>query len=295
MKEHKMTITELLTAGRKQLSCHRIQAKGLVAEVLLAYLLKSDRTFLYERREMMLYRHQVSVYNKLLDKFISGMPLAYIVGTQEFMSLPFKVNRYTLIPRPETEVLVEETIRLINEYDKSNITVLDIGTGCGNIAISIVNLSHKRDIHVFASDISAHALKVARQNARLNQVQDFIAFCQGDLFKAFEPYRLASKVDFILSNPPYISAKEYTRLPLSVRKYEPKGALYAGQNGMHFHKEIIKETSHYLKKGGYLLLEIGIRQAREIQRFIKTIPQFTDIQILPDYNRIPRVLCSRYR
>ena len=298
MGRNVITIGDLLKKGRTYLKRHRTFNRGLITELLLAHLLKTERTFLYEHRENILSLRQVLSYYRLLNKFLEKIPVAYLLGKQEFMSLPFSVDRNTLIPRAETETLVEEVLKLMNQekllQKSEELYVLDIGTGCGNIAVSVAKLSPNKNIRVFASDISKNALKIAQQNARLNKVDHLITFCPGSLFEAFKRYRLTGKVDFILSNPPYIPDKDFSRLPLSVKKYEPKIALYAGKKGTHFQEAIIKEAPYYLKKHGYLLFEIGHKQHPEIYNIIKHSPLFSNIRILPDCNNIPRVFCARF-
>ncbi|MEK7448469.1 MAG: HemK/PrmC family methyltransferase, partial [Planctomycetota bacterium] len=173
--------------------------------------------------------------------------------------------------------------------------LLDIGTGSGNIAISLARLSPNKKLKIFASDISAGALKVARTNACFHKVSRLIKFCRGNLFRAFNRFNLHEKVDLIVSNPPYISNRERKNLPLDVRKYEPPAALYVptGSRGTFFHKQIITESTRYLKPGGYLVMEIGIGQAPELKEFLEKIGYFDMIIFLSDYNSIPRVVVTR--
>lgn len=297
MKKTVASIADLLKEGRTYLKSNGVLNQVLITEVLLTHLLKTKRTFLYENGEMLLSPTNVMTYHKLLDKFVAGVPIAYLVGKKEFMSLPFLVNQHTLIPRPETETLIEETLKLITQQkllrESEELYVLDIGTGCGNIAISLAKLSPKKNIRVFASDISKNTLKIALQNARLNGVENRVTFCQGDIFEAFNKYRLKGKVNFILSNPPYIPNKDSFRLPLNVRKYEPKMALYSGEKGTYFHEKIIREAPQYLKENGYLLLEIGFKQTISIIEIIKQTNLFATTRVLNDYNQIPRVICAQ--
>lgn len=294
MKHPAKTISDALRESRLFLARHKIPDANLATEIILAHVLKSYRTYLYRNFYKRLSLRQLSVYNKLTQQHIKGKPISRITGKKEFMSLPFIINRHVLSPRPETELVAEEALRLIQSYPADKLIILDIGTGSGNIAVSVAKLCQNRHLHVFASDTSAQALKIARQNARINGVEKLITFCKGDLFRAFKPFRLGHKADFILTNPPYITPCEYKKLPNSVLKYDPKHALYAKDDGLYYHKQIMEKASRYLRQNGYLLMEMGMGQCENLKKLAAESYNPNQIKILRDYNDIPRMLSIRY-
>lgn len=294
------TITSLINYAQKKLHLHQIPQPRLTAEIILSYLLGVERLELYKTPERSLSSRQIRSFNRLIQRFLAGVPLAYLVGWCEFMSLNFKVNRNVLIPRPETELLVEQTLRLLKlqvtpTENYCEVILLDIGTGCGNIAISLAYYyklaPSNYELRIFASDISGQALRVARQNARAHKVDDLIIFSQGDLFSAFRKFNLKGKVNFIVSNPPYISQSAYKRLPKSVYQYEPRLALYAGKTGTELHERIIKEAPDWLGPKGYLIMEIGINQLEKLMSLFNKKKSFWQVdRIIRDYQNIPRVI-----
>jgi len=272
------------------------QADSLAIDILLAYALNKDRLFLYQTPDYTPAAAGINRFRNLVKKYRAGEPLAYLVGSQEFMSLPFLVNRHTLIPRPETELLVEEALNLIkNKTPGGLIKIIEIGAGCGNIAVSLAYWSRRKRLKIFASDISRAALRVARRNAVTHGVASKINFQQGNLFGAFQGINLRHKIDLIISNPPYVSRDEDSRLAKEVRDYEPPRALYAGNDGTELQQKIIDRSTAYLKPNGYLIMEMGIGQSKKVQGMLKTAGSFKDIRILPDYNKIPRLISAQYR
>jgi release factor glutamine methyltransferase len=260
-------------------------------EVILADVLKCERIDLYKDPGKVITPSQQRHFQNLLHKYNRGCPVAYITGHKEFMSLDFTITKNVLIPRPETELLVGEAIKCIGHSRKA--IIADIGTGSGNIAISIAKYSVSRSIRIVASDISKKVLKTASLNARHHRVHKKIRFYHGDLFQAFDDLLLKNKFDIIVSNPPYISDDDFYKLPISVRKYEPGIALFSGLNGLYLIRKIINQSLSYLKTNGYLLLEIGFGQSNKVLNLVKTTGGFEDIKILADYNKIPRVLYAR--
>ncbi|MCJ7507278.1 MAG: peptide chain release factor N(5)-glutamine methyltransferase, partial [candidate division Zixibacteria bacterium] len=195
----------------------------------------------------------------------------------------FKVNPNVLIPRPETEILVNEVISLLRTKESSKI--VDLGAGCGNIAISLaLNL---KDAFIFATDISPNALKVAKLNAKLNRVEDKIKFLCGDLF---EPIK--TEVDVIVSNPPYVSEKEFAELPDEIKSFEPKEALLAGEDGLEYIKKIIEQAPDFLNKDGILALEIGFGQEKKVKELVFNNKFLKLLEIKKDLSGIPRVVLA---
>lgn len=261
----------------------------LDAEVLLASHLHVDRLELYKAPDQRLVIDEITGFEKWLDRRSQGEPVAYIVGVKEFWSLSFAVNREVLIPRPETEILVEEAIqtsRYLGQLGQSGPSILEIGVGSG--AISVALASELPDARLTATDISAGALSLARRNACFHGLEGRIEFLAGSLF---EP--VVGTFDLIVSNPPYISAAEFARLPRGVKEYEPPGALLAGENGIFFHRQIIAGGAEHLRKGGWLLMEIGERQGKEAAKMFEEAAIYEDISIRLDYGGMERVIKAR--
>ncbi|MBI5778588.1 MAG: peptide chain release factor N(5)-glutamine methyltransferase [Planctomycetes bacterium] len=276
-------------------------------EILLAHILKCQTIELYKNPRRIISRAQYARFRNLIAKHQKGWPMAYLTGHKEFMSLDFKVTPEVLIPRPETELLVEQALGSIEHLAKSlekapitlhskpeTLIILDLGTGSGNIAVSLahytLNTLCSTPFRIFASDISRPALRIARLNARQHQAGKYIKFCYGDLFKPFK----GLTADIIVSNPPYVDRAEKSKWQSGLR-HEPPAALWAGKRGLSYIEKIIKQAPDYLKPGGYLLLEIGIGQAKETLNLAGQSGQFRDIRILNDYSRIPRVFLANRR
>ncbi|MEW6025707.1 MAG: peptide chain release factor N(5)-glutamine methyltransferase [Planctomycetota bacterium] len=260
-------------------------------EILLAHVLKHPAIDLYKTPDRVITPIQDARFRRMLAKYKRGWPVAYLTGHKEFMSLDFLVTQDVLIPRPETELLVEEALRcvdaLTHNAPRSTLYAIDIGTGSGNIAVSIIKHCAAEGLRILASDISHKALRIARLNARRHKVNKHIKFCHGDLFGPFK----GIKADIIVSNPPYVDKAEKSRWQTGL-KYEPPEALWADRRGLFYIEQIIKHAPDHLKPGGWLLMEIGIGQAKETMRTAKQGRCFRDIKILNDYNRIPRILMA---
>jgi len=215
------------------------------------------------------------------------MPLAYVIEEKEFWSIPFKVFPGVLIPRPETELLVEKVIELSSGRKE---LIADIGTGAGNIAVSLAKELPKAEI--VATDVSQEALDAAEMNAALQKIA-FITFVKGSLFEPLEELQLQEKCDFVVSNPPYVSENEWWSLQEEIVKHEPKMALVAGEGGLEFIEKLIEGAPTFLKPGGYLCFEIGFGQ-RE-----KVLPLFgdkwDDPQCFDDPSGIPRLITARQK
>jgi release factor glutamine methyltransferase len=257
---------------------------GMEAEILLAYLLGISREKLYINLYNEFPGEYIEKYKFLISERIKGKPIAYIKGTKEFMSLEFFVNSSVLIPRPETEILVEEVIRLVKEKNVRNPVICDIGTGSGNIALSLAK--YIPEARIYATDISSEALMVAQKNYSHLKLKNTVTFCECDLFKSFEKKEVF--FDIIVSNPPYISFDELPDLSPSVRDYEPHSALFAEDKGYYFFKEIVIQGQNFLKKDGFLAMEAGIGQTDYIKNFMKNYME--DISIIKDLSGIDRVV-----
>lgn len=255
------------------------------SELLFTELLNCDRASLYLNRDSILNKEKLFSVSSALKRRIKGEPIQYIIGKTEFMGLEFKVTLDVLIPRPETEILVEAAIkitRLIGE----KVRILDLGTGSGCIAVSLAKLLPKAK--VTATDISPEALKVALENARANNVD--IDFFQGDLFGTCNLTPIT--YDLIISNPPYIRSSEIKKLQPEVR-YEPPIALDGGKEGLDFYKRIINDAPRYLKKKGFLILEIGFDQKDDLKKNLQNSGYFEIIEVIKDYNNLDRVIIAQ--
>lgn len=281
-------MTDIRTALRhaaRDLNGSGSPSPRLDAEVLLMHLLNLDRSQLFLRPERELSEEEAAGFAGWVERRSLGEPVAYILGEKEFWSLRFAVGREVLIPRPETECLVEEVLRFYSSPGEG-LRVIDIGTGSG--AIGIVLARELPAARVVATEISPEALGVARRNALAHGVAGRMEFFQGDLFA-----EAAGGMDIICSNPPYIPADEYALLPAGIRDFEPPGALVAGPEGLDFHGRIIGEGLNRLKPGGRIFLEIGEGQREPVETLFDDAGGYEEIAFRKDYGGIDRVASAR--
>jgi release factor glutamine methyltransferase len=284
-----MKVLELLNWSTDQLEHDQIENPRLNAELLLARSLNLSREGLYMQLQDQLKEEKKEVFERLIRRRITGEPLQYILGHQEFWSVDFQVDPRVLIPRPETELLVEQSLQILSEISFQRIpSVLEIGTGSGAVAISLAK--EMKDIFLVATDISRDALLVAEENARSAGVLGRIEFVNGNLFDPFRLYREGELFDLILSNPPYVDHSEIQRLSRGVRSYEPIIALDGGKGGLEIYQSITSQATFYLKKGGWLLLEVGQGQAQKVAEQIERSGFFLKPQLFPDLSGIERVV-----
>ncbi len=284
-----MTVIEILNWSKNYLEDHQIENPRLNAELLLAHSLNLDREGLYVRLNSNIKKEEKVAFERLIKRRISWEPLQYILGHQEFWSIDFKVDSRVLIPRPDTELLVEQAISILAETSFKNPPfVLDIGTGSGAIAISLAK--EVRDIFLVATDISRDALMLAKGNAESLGLLHQIQFVNGNLFGPFRLLRERESFDLILSNPPYITCSEIEGLAREVRDYEPVLALNGGEDGLTFYRNIVSQAPFYLKKGGWLLLEVGQAQAEKVSELIEKKGDFLAPQRFQDLSGIERVV-----
>ena len=254
-------------------------------ETILIKLLKCDRQSLYlDKDRSLLDSKKFNRLEHILQKRVSGEPLQYLVGDVEFMGLVLSVKPGVLIPRPETEILVEEALKEISL--KKCCSILDIGTGSGNIAIALAASKKLTGSQITAVDISETCLSVARANAKRHHLDGKITFYFSDLFSCFQKEN--TRFDFIISNPPYVSGKEYAHLPPDVQK-EPVGALWAEEDGFYFYRRIQEEARTYLVPGGMIFLEIGAGQAQGIKKIFSDSSVWKGVEFIKDYNHNDRV------
>lgn len=291
-KIKRWTILNLIDWTADYLKEKGFQNARLTAERLLIAVLKWKRVDLYLNFERPMSTDELSNFKALLKRRLAHEPLQYILGETEFMSLPFKVAPGVLIPRPETELLVE---RVINTYksvyrNEQEIDVLDIGTGSGNIAISVArNLLNS---HVWAIDISEEALKIAQENAVLNDVSDRIVFKRSDLTKV-DAFADLAKYNIVVSNPPYVSQEEYENLPPEIKEYEPKSALWAGEDGLIYYKALENKLRQICKENAYIILELGADMGESVLELFSS-KVYSDRQIFNDLADKPRLIQIQY-
>ncbi len=282
------TIGELLDWTAGFLSEKGSEYPRLDAEVLLAHALDCRRIDLYTRYTDIAAEDARQRFRELVRRRIEGCPVAYLVGRKEFFSLTLEVSPAVLIPRPESEFVVMECLRLAEELAAP--TVLDIGTGSGNLAIAVA-LRHK-GAQVTAVDVSGDALAVAARNATRHGVADRITFLQGDLFA---PLAEGQRFDFILSNPPYIPHDDIAGLSAGVRDFEPHLALDGGADGFAVFDRLVSEARERLQPGGHLIVEIGAPQEEPARQRIAAISGYELAPTIQDYSGHPRVLRARWK
>jgi release factor glutamine methyltransferase len=287
-----MTVLELLNGSTHTLKDHEVENPRLNAELLLASSLNLSKEGLYAHLYDQVREGEKRELEKLIQRRISGEPLQYILGHQEFWSIDFKVDRRVLIPRPETELLVEQSLSILSGISFTRIlSVLEIGTGSGAIAVALAK--EMKNIFLVATDISKGALALALENVKSAGVQSQIEFVNGDLFGPFRPSRERKSFDLILSNPPYIIRPEIRSLAKEVRDYEPIVALDGGEDGLGFYRRLISQAPFYLREGGWLLLEIGQGQGPLVSGLIEEEGNFLKPDCIPDLSGIERVVKAK--
>ncbi len=265
------------------------------AEYLLSHILKCKRQELYLSSERQLTNEEINIFKGFIQRRSKREPLQYIICEEEFRGLVFKVTRDVLIPRPETELLVEEAVKIIErqraEGKRQKVNVIDLCTGSGCIAVSIAK--EIPDSKVYATDISEKALAVAKENAKGHGVEDRITFLQGSFLEPLKNLGLEGKIDIMLSNPPYVSKKNMEKLQPEIKEYEPPLALYGGKDGLDSYRTIIPQSLPYVKKEGYLILEIGYGQAEGVKEPFAKHPSYGEIEIIKDLSGIERVVKAK--
>ncbi|MDR7435613.1 MAG: peptide chain release factor N(5)-glutamine methyltransferase [Armatimonadota bacterium] len=302
------TMREAFLLGREHLRAEGVDSPEVEAEVLLRYAIAWDRLFpgtsplssshhrgvvepiprssLYARWESSLSWQTWKTYVDLLEERTQGRPLAYIIGRREFMGLDFLVDERVLIPRPETEVLVERLLRELAPLPHP--LVVDVGTGSGAIAIALA--VYHDGARVVATDLSGPALEVARENACKHGVSTRVAFLRGDLLDPLEALGFQGQVDAIATNPPYVPSGLIPHLPASIRCYEPLPALDGGEDGLEYIRRIVQQSPRFLRPGGLLAIEVMAGQADAVQELIERTGFFQQVESVMDLAGIPRVV-----
>jgi len=314
------TLKLLLKKVITELEKEKIPEAKIEGEHILGHLLQCKRTDLYFSFKQIIPQEKVSFFYQMVKQRKKRIPFAYISGEKEFMGLNFLINQDVFIPRPETEILVEETIKIVHSSKlkvsarggslkpKREIVILDLGTGSGNIAISLVK--YLSGIKIVATDISKRALEIAQKNAEMNDAKEKIIFLEGNLFEPLtinhpglvpcptDGRRARSGVglpltafDVIVSNPPYIADPDLAGLEPEVF-YEPKIAFYGGKDGLEYYREIIPQAKRFLHQQGYLLVEIGCGQKEKVEDIFLSCG-YREIKVIKDYSNIDRVIVGK--
>lgn len=297
------TIGDLIKKGVEILEAGKYNNPLLESQLLLCHVHNVDKIYTYTHKDRLVDSQSVDKFLKLINKRKSGYPIQYILGKQEFMGLDFHVREGVLIPRPDTEILVEYIIDLVKgEYfnEKESIKIIDIGTGSGAITLSLAH--YLENAHVYSIDISPTALEVARENAKRLGLESRVTFIEGDVLSPLEGLNLYNSIDIIVSNPPYIPTKDIQELQREVAEHEPKMALDGGEDGLDFYRRIVREGVKYLTDGGALAFEIGYDQGKAVKELMLrdrgtgTMSHhnpFKDIKIIKDLAGHDRVVIGR--
>lgn len=285
-----MTIKDACLLGRQHLAAQGVAEPAIEAEMLLRHVLRMDRARLYTHWDGPLPHGEWDRYQALLEERGRGRPVHYIVGEREFMGLRFAVDERVMIPRPETELLVEHTAAWARH--ESAARLVDVGTGSGCVAVSLARLLP--DVTIYATDISSAALGVARENARRHGVDTRVQFVVGDLLSPL-PRALAGRVDAIASNPPYVPESQAGSVPREIRDFEPHAAIFAPDDGTGTHRRLVGDAPAWLRPGGLLAVEVGQGQAGIIGAALRADVRYTRILILRDGSGVERVVAGTFQ
>lgn len=280
------TVSACLKEGIEQLEKHAVPEARISAEMLLSHVLSSGRSALYAEPETVLESEAKEQFQKLVSRRSSRYPLQYLLQTVSFYNAELQVNEQCLIPRPETEFLVEVVLKEM-ENRKDSLHVLDIGTGSGNIAVSLAKA--RSSWQVFATDISNGALRLADQNARVNGVRERTEFFEADLW----PANCGRRFDLVISNPPYLTSEELDKLQPEVA-FEPGLALDGGRDGLVFYRRIVERVSEVLKADGHIFFEVGMNQAVAVSELL-LLNHFRSVRVFKDYSGIERVVTGQLK
>lgn len=280
----------MLGWATKQLADKGVDSPRLAAEILLGHVLPMQRVELYAHGDRRLTQVQVEHLRRLIERACRREPIAYITGKVEFFSLQLHVTPHCMIPRPETELLVERAIEFLAARGAPAL-VCDLCAGSGCIAVAIAK--NFADARIIATDISDDALKVAAQNVQEHQLDDQVELLCGDLFEPVRAGLAGQRFDLIVCNPPYVSAAEYEALDKNVRDCEPRLALFGGADGLDICRRVIQEAGDFLKPDGALMLEIGFAQGQAIRELLEQAGTFTEIKIEKDFQNHDRIVIAR--
>lgn len=295
-----LLVKEMLTMGEKQLMDSDIADATRDCKILYCYMMDIPFSKIILEYQEVLQDRLCDKYFELIDRRSKGEPVQYIMGCQEFMGLEFIVNENVLIPRQDTETLVEDALEIINsgslrgedmDVKRKEWDILDLCTGSGAIGVSLARIANK--VNVTCSDISEGAIKVAKENAQKHGVTKSMKFEHGDLFKPFNKHFHKQKFDMIISNPPYIKSSVIPTLQKEVCEHEPLSALDGGESGLDFYERIVSGVGSHLKKGGVLLMEIGNDQGEAVSGLLSRNGEFTSIRVLRDLAQRDRIVFAK--
>jgi release factor glutamine methyltransferase len=280
------TLGEVIAGAQRMLEQAGIESSRQEAFWIVEHVLRLSAHHVAADRDRLLSHAELLVARGLVERREGREPLQYILGTQEFCGLEFDVNPAVLIPRPETELLVEYVAQRIPAERQA--TIVDACTGSGCIAVAIARLRPRA--RVIATDLSSLSLAVARQNAMRHEVCERITWLEGDLLRPLAEQEMEGRIDVIVSNPPYIAEADWATLQPEVRLFEPRGALVAGPQGTELHERLLQEASRYLSPGGALIMEIGAGQACAMRRIVDQIPGYRFHRLVYDAAGLERVV-----
>jgi len=287
MSPRTWTVLELVKTTAEYFGGRQLQSPRLAAEWLLAHVLRCKRVDLYLRTEQVVDDRVLEAYRGLVRSYAAGVPLQYVVGDTEFMGCTLKCDRRALIPRPETEILVDVVVKRLRATAAAGpVQVLELGTGSGAIAIALAaQLPH---VTVWAVDMSPDAAALARDNAQRNHVEARVHVGVMDRFAGLAP-ELEGAMACIVSNPPYITTEEMETLPAVVREHEPVSALHGGADGLDFHRYLCRDGLRFLTPGGTLAVEIGASQGEAVRALFDTAG-LRDVSLVRDYAGLDRIV-----
>ncbi len=278
-----MNLKQALQSAIQQLDQAQVGSPRINAETLLMFVLGRDRAYLYAHGERVLSAEEILRYQQLTAERARGVPAQYITGHQEFWGMDLLVSPAVLIPRPETEHVVETVIEL-SQGRAGNIRIVDVGTGSGCIALALAKELPQAEIH--ATEISATALEVARANAGRHQLTERVHFHQTDLLNDIAGLQF----DFVVSNPPYVGESEKDTVEAQVRKFEPQIAVFAGETGMEVFAKLIPQALKVLSPGGWLVMELAFSSYDRVRQLLLN---WSDLRFSNDLQGIPRVVAAR--
>ncbi len=283
-----VTLRDALASAISRLTAANVPSPRMNAELLLMFTLECDRAYLHAHPERQLSRDDHNRYDQALAERERGMPAQYITGHQEFWGMDLIVTPAVLIPRPETEHVIETVLARVGRAPSpaSSLRIVDVGTGSGAIALALAKELPHAEIH--ATDISAAALEIARANAARHQLDDRIHFHQTDLLQGFE----RGAFDLVVSNPPYVGESEADQVQLEVRRHEPRNAVFAGETGLEVIERLIPQAREVLKPGGWLVMEISGTIAERVRELLAG---WNEVGITKDLQEILRVVSAKNR
>ena len=281
-----MSLGDSLQSAIRFLTDEQVPSPRMNAELLLLFVLGVDRAYLYAHPERELSSDEQARYDEALRERATGKPAQYITGHQEFWGMDLIVTPAVLIPRPETEHVIETVLELAREFPAR--TIVDVGTGSGCIALALA--MEFPQAQITATDISPEALEVARANAARHRLEKRIEFVEADLLKRDVASYVSTEVDLVVSNPPYVSEEERDKVQREVRKFEPRVAVFGGEHGFDIYRRLIPQAKEVLRVGGWLVMEMGFSQEEEIR---KLLADWSEVRVTADLQGIPRVVAAR--